>query len=342
MRFIRSIRMTVVLVALLGGVFLGGFNLSPALGAAGPVELKATFYYPETDAFARNTKEWMATISEKTNGRVKFTPFWAGSLVSLPDTLDAVREGSADVGEIAASFYTGKIPGVGAFEPTGSTSTDTVKYSVMLDKVEPVVKSMFDEQKVVFPFFMHPGAGTNMVAKNRNIKNIADFKGLKIRHSGRWGQAQFKAIGVNTVVVAPGEVYQALQTGVVDAAMGLNSLSLSFKWYEVAPYVTSFDMTSNMNFILINKSAWDRVSADDQKIMIEVSKQASRTALSRLKEFQLDAYRRMESQGAKAYTWNAQEKAEFLKATSAVWDEIKKAADPYAGQLVDIMAEYRQ
>jgi TRAP-type transport system periplasmic protein len=341
MRFIKSIPMTVVLVALLGGMFLGGLNLTPALGAAGPVELKATFYYPETDAFARNTKEWMATISEKTNGRVKFTPFWAGSLVSLPDTLDAVREGSADVGEIVASFYTGKIPGAGAFEGNGSCPTDTTQYSAMLDKVEPVVKAMFDEQKVGF-LFMQPGYGINLVAKNKNAKSIPDFKGLKIRHAGRWGQAQFKAIGVNTVVIAPGEVYQALQTGVVDAAMGTNSLSLSFKWYEVAPYVTSFDMTGNMNFILINKSAWDRVPAEDQKIIIEVSKQASLTAFPRLKDFQLDAYRRMEAQGAKVYTLNAQEKAEFLKATASVWDEVKKASGPYGNQLVDIMGEYRR
>lgn len=337
----RSMKSIWVMMAFLGFLLLGGLYLAPGASAADSVKLKVAIGFPETDAFSVNASEWMAMVSEKTDGRVKFTPYFAGSLLPLPEILDGVREGSADLGVMVASFTTGKIPGVAAFEGLGACPSDTAMYFEMLDKVEPIVASMFEEQGLVY-LYMQPAYGINITAKDKYLKNMADFKGLKIRHAGRWGQRQLQCMGIKTVVLPPGGVYQALQTGVVDAAMGTNSFSLQFKWYEVAPHITSFDMIGNMNFVLMNKSSWKRVSADDKKIIREISKQAGRKAAEQIKQSQLDAVAKLESQGIKVHTWDANKRAEFLKATAQVWGEMKKVSGKYGGQLVDILNEYRR
>lgn len=337
----RAIKTTFLIAAFLGFFTIEGLIMSHAANAADTVKLKLAVGFPKTDSFSVNISEWLKLVKEKTQGRVEITPFFAGSLVPLPEIMDAVRAGSADIGCIVASFTTGKIPGVAAFEGNGSCPSDTAKYHEMLDKVEPVVTEMFSEQGLVY-LYMQPAYGINLSAKSKFMEKISDFKGLKVRHAGRWGQRQFQKGGVNTVVIPPGDVYQALQTGVVDAAMGTNSFSVQFKWYEVAPYVTSFNMIGNMNFMIANPSAWKKISAADREIISEVSKQIGRKAAADLEKSQLAAVKKLESQGAKVLSWDESKKAEFLKATAPVWEEIKKASGPFGSQLVDIMNEYRQ
>lgn len=336
----RSKKTTFIIAAFLGLMLLGGLIISPASNAADPVKLKLAVGFPQTDSFSVNISQWLNKVQEKTQGRVVITPFFAGSLVPLPEILDAVREGSADIGCIVASFTTGKIPGVSAFSALGSCPSDLAKYHEMLDKVDPVVTEMFKDQGLVH-LYLQPAFGTNLSAKSKFMQRISDFKGLKVRHAGRWGQRQLHVGGVSTVVIPPGDVYQALQTGVVDAAMGTNSFSLQFKWYEVAPHVTSFNMISNANFMIANSNSWKKVSAADQKIILELSKQMGHKAATDIEKSQLEAAKKLESLGAKVLSWDEAQKAAFLKTTSKVWDEIKKASGKYGVQLVDIMNQYR-
>ena len=258
----------------------------------------------------------------------------------LPEILDGVREGSADIGCIVASFTTGKIPGVAAFSCLGSSPSDLNKYYEMLDKVEPVVTEMFKAQGLVY-LYLQPAFGTNLSAKKKFMDQVSDFKGLKVRHAGRWGQRQLQIGGVSTVVIPPGDVYQSLQTGVVDAAMGTNSFSQQFKWYEVAPYITSFNLISNTNFMIAKPSSWKKISAADQKIILELSKQVGRKSAVDIEKSQIAAANKLESSGAKVLRWDESQKTAFLKATALVWDEIKKASGKYGSQLVDIMNQYR-
>ena len=337
----RSMKSIFVAMALSGIVLLGGLQLTPAVYAADQVELKMTIGFPESDSFSVGMSKWIALVSEKTGGRVKITPFFGGSLVPLPETLDAVREGSADLGALVASFTTGKVPGLAAFEALGSCPGDHAKYVEMLSKTEPVVGEMFAEQGLVY-MFMQPAFGIDLAARDKNLVAIDELKGLKIRHSGRWGQAQFQTIGVNTVVIPPGDVYQALQTGVVDAAFGTNSLTFQLKWYEVASFITHLDMIGNANFIIMNKNAWKRISEEDQKTILALSREFGGTSVTALEQSQLDALKKLEEQGATVRTWNDQEKAAFLKATSQVWEDMKKHAGPFGVRLIDIMEEYRR
>ena len=334
----QPIRMIIVFMGIM--LAAGLCFIAPA-SAADSVELKVAYGFPESDAFCKHASAWMAAVTEKTEGRVKFTPFYAGSLVPLPEILDAVREGSADLGLIVASFTSGKVPGLSAFEGIGACPMDIGKFNEMLGKIEPVVNSMFEEQGLVY-MFLQPAPGNDAVSSKSCLQNFEQFKGLKIRHSGRWGQVQMQLIGVNCVVIPPGDVYQALQTGVVDAALGTNSLTLQFKWHEVAPFVTDFNLIGNTNFMIANKKVWERISSEDQKIVIEVSKEFSRSSLTQIAKSQKEALQTLADQGATTYAWNAEEQAGFQKATADLWNQVKKGSGPFGAKLVEIMDEYRQ
>ncbi len=307
--------------------------------AAGAVNLKLAAFYPETDAFAEGVKVWIKSVSDKTGGRVQITPYWAGSLVSLADSFDAVREGSADIANVVAAAHSGKIPDLSAWEPVGAYPVGD-KYLAALDKTDPVMKAIFDEQKIVF-LWQQFSPGVVIITKTKHVKGPDDYKGLKVRAAGRWQSSQMKALGASPVALDPGEQYMAIQTGTVDGALSVNNLVLSLKLDEVAPYITEYGMAVNLTTYAMNKGAWDKLSDADKKAIQEASSAAERAVVPGLMDFQAKAVKTLEGKGAKIYNLTPQEQAAFYKGTEAMWNEMRGAVGANGKQLMDILAQYR-
>ena len=98
-----------------------------------------------------------------------------------------------------------------------------------------------------------------------------DLKGLKIRGSITY-HPLFKALGASPVVLAPADIYAALEKGLVDGAGWPVTGITGFKWQEVAKYYIrpSFGVATMM--ILMNANSFDRLSADDKRAMLEVGR----------------------------------------------------------------------
>ncbi|MFH1488118.1 MAG: TRAP transporter substrate-binding protein DctP [Pseudomonadota bacterium] len=103
------------------------------------------------------------------------------------------------------------------------------------------------------------------------VKTLADLKGLKIWVTGTTAVKAGKALGCSPVTMPPGDVYLALQKGVIDGAMADNEITVSRKFDEVIKYFTDIDM-AQVNFALImNQNVWDGLPADVKKVFDELS-----------------------------------------------------------------------
>src|SRR5213595_1026795 len=99
--------------------------------------------------------------------------------------------------------------------------------------------------------------GFHIMSANKPLHHVADFKGLKMRiQSSKVLDAQMRALGAIPQVLALSEVYQALQTGVVDGTENVISNFYTQKMYEVQKYVTLTDHGYIGYVVIANKTFW--------------------------------------------------------------------------------------
>src|SRR5579863_4610216 len=115
--------------------------------------------------------------------------------------------------------------------------------------------------------------GFKQMSANKKLIAPADYKGLKFRiQSSKVLEAQFRTLGAIPQVMAFGEVYQALQTGVVDGQENTTSNIYTQKMHEVQKYLT---MTNHGYIVVVNKKFWDGSPADIRSQLDKAMKEAT-------------------------------------------------------------------
>jgi C4-dicarboxylate-binding protein DctP len=122
--------------------------------------------------------------------------------------------------------------------------------------------------------------GFKLMSANKPLRNPEDFKGLKMRiQSSKVLELQMRSLGVIPQVMAFSEVYQALQTGVVDGQENTASNMYTQKMHEVQKYTTLSDHGYIGYVVVVNKKFWDGIPADIRvqldKAMADATKYAN-------------------------------------------------------------------
>jgi len=157
--------------------------------------------------------------------------------------------------------------------------------------------------------------GFKVMSANKPLRKLEDFKGLKIRiQPSKVLDAQMRQLGANPQVMAFSEVYQALQTGVVDGTENLSSNLYTQKMHEVQKHIT----VSNHGYlgyaVIVNKKFWDDLPADIRTALEGAMKEATKyanTIAQQENDKALDAIRK--SGKTEVYVLNDKERAEWRK-----------------------------
>ena len=209
------------------------------------------------------------------NGRLDIKVYGAGELVGALEVFDAVSQGTAQMGHGAAYYWRGKNPAAAMFAtvPFGMNAQEMngwLRYGGGLE----LWQELYGKFNLV-PFAAG-NSGVQMAGWfNKEINSIDDLQGLKMRIPGIGGEVLSRAGGV-PVILPGGEIFTALQTGVIDATEWVgpyNDLAFSLHtaakyyyypgWHEPGPTLEAF----------VNKDAWEALPPDLQA-MIEVATQA--------------------------------------------------------------------
>ena len=118
--------------------------------------------------------------------------------------------------------------------------------------------------------------GFKEMSANKPLRMPADYKGLKFRiQSSKVLEAQFRALGAIPQVMAFSEVYQALQTGVVDGQENTPSNMYTQKMHEVQKYTTLTNHGYIGYVVVVNKKFWDGLPADVRTQLDKAMKEAT-------------------------------------------------------------------
>jgi C4-dicarboxylate-binding protein DctP len=162
--------------------------------------------------------------------------------------------------------------------------------------------------------------GFKSFSLNTPIKAPADLKGKKMRiQSSKVLEEQMRAVGSLPQVMAFSEVYQALQTGVVDGTENPISNLYTQKMYEVQKHLTITDHGYLGYAVIVNKKFWDGLPADIRKQLEEAMEQATRYANQIAKVENDESLEKVKKSGKTAvYVPTKEERLAFKKAMMAV------------------------
>jgi C4-dicarboxylate-binding protein DctP len=202
-------------------------------------------------------------LAEKyTNGRVKVEVYANSSLYKDKEEIEALQLGSVQM----------LAPSTAKFAPLGVKEFEALDLPFLFKDDATYAKAMKGpvgqwlfkklESKSITGLAYWDN-GFHMVSSNRPLLNATDFQGLKIRISGsKIADQYFRELGSIPQIMAFSEVYQALQTGVVDGCENTASNYLTQKFHEVQKHITVSYHAHLQYAVIVNSKFWNGLPAD--------------------------------------------------------------------------------
>jgi len=215
-------------------------------------------------------------VNQMSGGRMEVRVYGAGELVPGFEVFDAVSGGSVEMGHAGAYYWKGKMPAAPIFSaiPFGMNATEMNAWLHYGGGME-LWRELYAPYGVI-PF-AGGSSGTQMAGWfKKEINSLEDFQGLKMRIPGLGGDV-FKEVGGLPVTLTGGELFTALQTGVIDATEWVGPYNdLAFGLHKAAKYYyhSGWHEPGTLLEFIVNKTAFDALPKDLQKI-VEVATRAA-------------------------------------------------------------------
>ena len=208
-------------------------------------------------------------VGEMTGGRFQISVHAAAEIVPMPGLVDAVQNGTVEMGHTAPYYYFGKDEtfALGCAIPFGLNSRQMTAWAYEGNGLR-LMREFYRNYNIM----SFPGGNTGAQMGGwfrKEIKSAADFKGLKFRIGGFAGRVM-ERLGVVPQNIPGGEIYQALEKGTVDAAEWVgpyDDQKLGFN--KVAPnyYYPGFWEGGPQLDFYINTKAWDSLTPEYKAIV---------------------------------------------------------------------------
>jgi TRAP-type C4-dicarboxylate transport system substrate-binding protein len=193
-------------------------------------------------------------LEEVTNGKIKVRMNPGGALGDAPGIYQRTLIGIANIGHFNPGFNTGVFPQSDVFfyPSICSSSEQLTRFQLKLYDM-----GYFDKEYSKLKMSAFYNIGAYVLFSNKKITKVDDFKGLKIRIMCESWVEIAKALGAVPVNMPTGEMYLAMQKGIVDTVVVVWDASLVFKLGEVSKYVSELFMTSSIHGEGWNKKSWN-------------------------------------------------------------------------------------
>jgi C4-dicarboxylate-binding protein DctP len=248
------------LVTLLAAASVLAFT-GPA-SAQNPIVIKFSHVVAPNTPKGKGADKFKELAEKYTNGKVKVEVYPNSTLYKDKEELEALQLGAVQMLAPSNSKF-GPI-GVKDFEVFDLPYLLPTKKSLRAVTDGPIGKAMLkqlDSKGMVGLAYWDNGF--KVMSANKPLRMPADYKGLKFRiQSSKVLEAQFRALGAIPQVMAFGEVYQALQTGVVDGQENTPSNMYTQKMHEVQKYTTLTNHGYIGYVLVVNKKFWDGMPGD--------------------------------------------------------------------------------
>ncbi|MDK9697898.1 MAG: TRAP transporter substrate-binding protein [Siculibacillus sp.] len=225
--------------------------------------------YPTVEAVIHMGK----LVEERTKGRIKIQVFNNAVLGGEKDTVEQTQFGVIDFNRVSTAQFNNVVPETQVYGLPFLFRSVEHMHNVVDGPIGDEILAAFEPKGLIALAYYDSGARSLYTKKP--IKGMADVKGLKIRvqQSDMW-VALMQAMGANPTPMAFGEVYSAIQTGVVDGAENNWPSYESTRHFEVAKHYTLTEHSLQPEVLVMSKKSYDKLAPEDQKIIRQAAKES--------------------------------------------------------------------
>lgn len=289
------------------------------------------------------------TVRLASGGRLEIKLFSAGELVGAMESFDAVSKGSADLMHDWPGYWKGKNE---AFVALASVpfGLDAELYNIWL--YERGGLGMMQELYGRYNLYALPGGQVGQelgLHSNKRATKMADFKGMRVRTPG-WYMDIMNSLGASVSPLPGGEVYLALERGVIDAAeFSSPAINYPMGFDEITKYVIEpgVHQPGTQCAIAINADAWKKLPADLQWIVDTAAKELQLWSQYWIENLNIEAVKLLKAKvefvkmDTETLNGFAQRTHEYLTELKGKHPDVKKVLDSQ-DQLKAEFADWRE
>ncbi len=259
-------------------------------------------------------------ITKRTNGRVKFKWYFAGSLVKPGQTYKALQSGLADM-----------VPGVAIWRNPNLFPVSQVFTLPFLFETTAQLDRTYHKAIETIPEFKKEYSGMVMLGyhatdfANLHLvvpppKTIAEMKGLKIWAGSRTLVGMTKLLGATPRSIKLGDLYMSLQRKAIDGVAFPTAPLAAYKLTDVVSNHTVMKGSVGLIPFAMSKKTWKKLPADIQAIFIEMKPSISAFIGTVVDHKRADLFRQLKQRGDNIYTLPAAEKARWRKVMQPLYE----------------------
>jgi C4-dicarboxylate-binding protein DctP len=277
---------------------LAGAALLCSLGAwAADYTMRISHQFPPTHQTARALDQFAADVKASTGGKVEVQIFGAEQLFKANQQHAAVARGQVEAAAIVSFGWGGTIPEMNVMTiPFLMTHAGQLKKFPTSDAARLLDEKMAAKGVKNIAWLVDANDAIVTSAKAPLLKP-EDFKGVKIRGISKLFDNGLTAMGASPSAMPGSEVYQALQTGVIDAGITSCAAAYSRRYYEVQKFGVASAMLTAYETLVVNPAWWEKLPAEMQKNLMAAAHKAEATLLPTSDEVAPEDVKRLRDKG---------------------------------------------
>ncbi|HET7032962.1 MAG TPA: TRAP transporter substrate-binding protein DctP [Casimicrobiaceae bacterium] len=287
-----------------------------------PTTLKISHQFPggtidSGDFRDRLVRKFAADVEKRTNGALKFDIYPNASLVKVNSQFSALRRGALDLSLVPISYSGGEVPETNIGLLPALVPSYEVGSKWKNAEVGKFLSQVLAEKGVIVVTWIWQAGG--VASRTKPLVTPDDAKGMKVRGGSREMDMMFKEAGSSVLSLPSNEIYAAMQTGAMDAALTSSTSLISFRLEEVSKGLTTGRSKSYWFMfepLLMSKQVFDKLPKAQQDVIMQVG--------ADLEKFAVDSAKADDEAVAAVYVKAGAKVADLDDATLAKWQALAK------------------
>jgi tripartite ATP-independent transporter DctP family solute receptor len=322
---------------LLGAVVAASVLMVAHAAAQEVKHYRFAYDQPKTTGYGILADIFADKLKEVSKGTMIIDQYPGAQLGQEPQVLQLVKAGDVEFCISSSANAATLSPQAGVMSMHFLFRSEAHLVKAMADpEVAQAVKAMISETVQGARVIALATLGLRSMYSKREIKSIADIKGLKVRvQATPTEDVTFPAYGAQIVHMPFGSVYTSLQTGVVDVGENGVNVYLANKHYEVAPVLSMTEHEANNSLVWISDKLWNSLTAEQQGWVQGAADEVNRSQPAKAIELEHQSQDKLRSIGVKVVT--DVDKSGFIAVADPLLDKLAKELGPHAEKVKDLV-----
>jgi len=314
-----------VVISVIGVPFFITFSCEPAHAQKAIEWRMLVSWTAEDTAVKRIIVPFVDRVNQRAAGKLKISTFGPEAVPPFQQ-LKPVRDGLFDALFTHPAYHMGDISLAQGFDLVSATGKERRDAGL----VRIVDEAYRKRVNITYLGAAPDGVGYNLILRKKIDK--ADLTGLKIR-TNPFYDPLVKALGGAAVGIAPGEIYTALEKGVVDGSTWPSTGITDYKWYEVTKYLLRPRFGDGCRGILVNLNSWNRLPKDLQDLLTKAVLETEEETPRMFRAILESEEKELQKRGMELLVLPPAEAQKFLNTFyERSWAELVVKRDPEYGQ----------